>query len=528
MSLPFLQEANVDGIIRVLRVTSTILDDASATAIRELHNGLSDAEMTAIISGLNLGGSGGRMISSGEDCFIILDSDGLPAPPSSHTNFLRILRWQDSTAITNVDNLMASVYWPSGVAATDTFNRPADVEMSLGVDTASSEATGNLLDRSAKLNFGVRYNGMTGAYVAGWVGAGIAMGPFFESCLRVHGSDGLRLSSAHPTSPMCFTQSVYFPHSGNDQRLVSTIGEYILGGFHTNGGYGVPGFYVGDYRTSEVNTDALLIQKTSKGYQLMSNLESDYEWINLTTRNQDYKHLVSINADEAGSTGGRYPQNHENASLCVFGAENGDNAVAAIVGMSEEQSLTGGSILQVRSYDTNPLERYNLILAEVKLSGIWDKKFRVTNIGNVMADGSYTSPASDVAEWVFTDEQYVYGTVVVVAADGTFTQSTEAEDPKVAGVIALKPGMAFGCGMDDEEPEGKRPMTVCGITPVICTTAAGAIEAGDRLVSSTNGMAQKAGVNPTAGTILGKALGSLEQPDEDPVVGELSCLVILQ
>jgi hypothetical protein len=71
-------------------------------------------------------------------------------------------------------------------------------------------------------------------------------------------------------------------------------------------------------------------------------------------------------------------------------------------------------------------------------------------------------------------------------------------------------------------------MTVGGITPVKCTTAGGSISPGDRIVASIDGNAQKAGTDPSVATILGKALGALEQPGEDLVSGEVSCLIILQ
>ena len=234
-----------------------------------------------------------------------------------------------------------------------------------------------------------------------------------------------------------------------------------------------------------------------------------------------------VNGDESGIQPRRNPTEHRQGSLTVFGTDNQNGAVGAFVGINE--SYATGDVLLLRSYDDEAVAQiYDFIDAQRKVGGGFGSVFRVTNVGNVQADGTYTSPAADMAEWVTTEEQYDYGTVLVVAPDGTFTKSTVAEDTKVAGVVAQKPGIAFGHGVDDEDPEGKRPMTVCGITPVNCTTAAGAIEPGDRIVASTEGMAQKSGAIPEAGTILGKALGALEQPGDDPVLGEVSCLIILQ
>lgn len=68
------------------------------------------------------------------------------------------------------------------------------------------------------------------------------------------------------------------------------------------------------------------------------------------------------------------------------------------------------------------------------------------------------------------------------------------------------------------------PVAITGIVPVKVTAGNGAILPGDLLVSSRlPGRAMKAGPNPRAGTVLGKALGALRYGD-----GVIKVLVMLR
>lgn len=526
MAIPFLQEANVDGIIRVLRTTGTIGDNAAAEAIRNLHNGLTEAEMDAIIGGLNLGGSGGRMIASDDNTFILLDDDALPAPPEAHTNFLRVLRWQNSTTINDPRNQVMSTYWRSPPAG-----NPGELEMVIGPDTAILDAHGtDGYAYAGRIFLGGERNSGGQSDGFGYVGGGPVMGAWGDKSFRMHASSGASLSftTNNFNTPAYFALSDQKAYNGNDPRDGSGTANFMLGGWHINNAFDLPGFYVGDHTTYTSDTDgALLLQKTNKGWQFKNNLDAANEWINILGSNTDHILHVMVNGDETGTDARRDPATQNNSSFTVFGTDSTNDTVGAFVGTRTTYS---GDVMLIRCYDEEKgSPTYDMIEAQRRDINVWDPIFRVTNLGDVSADGAFIPGGADAAEWVVTDEQYVYGTVLVVAADGTFTKSTEAEDAKIAGVVALKPGLEFGRGMQDASPEGKRPMTVCGITPVICTTAGGDIAPGDLLVTSaTAGAAQKVGGSPTVGTILGKALGTLEQPAEDPVIGEVSSLIILQ
>lgn len=150
-----------------------------------------------------------------------------------------------------------------------------------------------------------------------------------------------------------------------------------------------------------------------------------------------------------------------------------------------------------------------------------DKKFQVDNAGNVTADGSYTSPASDFAEMLPAVPGLEPGDVLVVGADGQLTRSSKAFQPTVVGIYSTKPGFVGGGELDQA---GKAPLAVVGVVPVKVSAENGAIQPGDLLVASaTPGHAMKAGADPVVGTVIGKALAAWESG-----TGVILILVMLQ
>jgi hypothetical protein len=150
-------------------------------------------------------------------------------------------------------------------------------------------------------------------------------------------------------------------------------------------------------------------------------------------------------------------------------------------------------------------------------------KFRVSNAGNVTADGTFTSPAADMAEMLPAVAGLEPGDVLVIGEDGQLTRCTTAYQPTVVGVYSTKPGF-LGGGGDDVNLTGKIPLAVIGVVPVKVSAENGPILPGDLLVaSSTPGYAMKAGPNPPIGTVVGKALASLLKG-----TGVIQILVMLQ
>jgi hypothetical protein len=167
-----------------------------------------------------------------------------------------------------------------------------------------------------------------------------------------------------------------------------------------------------------------------------------------------------------------------------------------------------------------------------------DIEFKVDNDGDVYADRAYhcglgtggepgiciiqNSEAGDFAEMLPCDEGVEPGDVLVIDPDGRLTRSTEAYQTAVVGVYSATPGYLGGgkhLGQD-----GYAPLAVVGIVSVKASAENGPIAPGSLLVaSSIPGRAMKAGPNPRVGTVIGKALGSL-----DSGTGVVQMLVVLQ
>jgi hypothetical protein len=140
-----------------------------------------------------------------------------------------------------------------------------------------------------------------------------------------------------------------------------------------------------------------------------------------------------------------------------------------------------------------------------------DTQFRVTTTGDVYSDGNFHSGGADMAEMLPSVAGLEPSDVLVIGSDGELTRSTQAFQTAVVGVYSTKPGFVGGSS-DDTDAAGKVPLAVVGIVPVKVSAENGPIQPGDLLAtSSTPGHAMKAGPNPPVGTVIGKALGALEQ-----------------
>ena len=105
---------------------------------------------------------------------------------------------------------------------------------------------------------------------------------------------------------------------------------------------------------------------------------------------------------------------------------------------------------------------------------------------------------ADLAEVYESDSEYEVGTVVIFGGDKEITVSSMGSDPRVAGGISENPAYLMNNGATGQAValQGKVPCKVMG-----------QISKGDMLVTHSQhpGVARK-GVNPTMGTVIGKAL----------------------
>ncbi len=149
-------------------------------------------------------------------------------------------------------------------------------------------------------------------------------------------------------------------------------------------------------------------------------------------------------------------------------------------------------------------------------------RFRVSNVGNVTADGTFTGGGADFAELLPARQPLAPGEVVAIAADGKLTRSSEPYQTSLLGVVSTQPGF-LGDFYRDLPEEGKVPLAVVGVVPVKVCDEGGPIRPGDPLTSSSQpGVAMRA-TRWVPGAILGKALGSLEGRE-----GTVNVLVLLR
>ncbi len=190
-------------------------------------------------------------------------------------------------------------------------------------------------------------------------------------------------------------------------------------------------------------------------------------------------------------------------------------------------------------------------------------QLRLDNDGDLSIEGNYSSGGADYAERIDVEDPgvaYEIGDVLVISTeqDRAVTLSTEANSTRVIGVYSADPGFVAGAGTASEQVKRQRAaleeagidpdndqaveaafgsaelvamttdhgqinVAIAGIVPVKVSAESGAIHRGDLLTTaSIPGHAMRA-ADPQIGTILGKAMGSLDEG-----TGIIDMLVMLQ
>ena len=104
------------------------------------------------------------------------------------------------------------------------------------------------------------------------------------------------------------------------------------------------------------------------------------------------------------------------------------------------------------------------------------------------------------------------GDVLIIGPDGLLARSGQAYQSTVVGVYSTQPGFLAGSGGESDDTSNMVPLAVMGVVPVKVSTENGSVLPGDFLTSSSiPGYAMRAGDAPPLGTIIGKALESLEE-----------------
>ena len=147
--------------------------------------------------------------------------------------------------------------------------------------------------------------------------------------------------------------------------------------------------------------------------------------------------------------------------------------------------------------------------------------FVVTTVGDVYAHAAFHPNGIDYSDRLPAETGLEPGDVVAIGDGGLLHRSTTRSETDVAGVYSTKPGVI---GHEEDEQRPTIPVALAGVIPVKASAENGAIRSGDLLVSSSApGRAMRAPKNPNAGTVIGKAMQTLDRG-----TGEIEMLVMLR
>lgn len=186
---------------------------------------------------------------------------------------------------------------------------------------------------------------------------------------------------------------------------------------------------------------------------------------------------------------------------------------SAVAGRGVYGDSNTGVGVRAESTNGHPLEAY--------AGNPASRVFYVDHDGDVFADGPYSGAGADLAEMLPGDGELEPGDVLAIGSGGRLVRSAAARQRSVAGVYSTRPAFVGGVAEDDVP---RVPLAVVGVVPVKASAENGAIRAGDLLTSAaTPGHAMRAGDEAAVGTVIGKALGDLEEG-----TSVISLLLVLQ
>jgi len=185
----------------------------------------------------------------------------------------------------------------------------------------------------------------------------------------------------------------------------------------------------------------------------------------------------------------------------------------------------GNSALRLLLRNVRPGRSNNLIFGEVfdEIDQRNHTIFYVDATGRGHFRGGYEAGGFDLAETFTSREAIEAGSVVEIDPhnEGEFRLCGTPASTSVAGVVSTDPGVSLGAW---QESSLLPKLALAGRVPVKVSAENGTIRPGDLLVSSsTPGHAMRAPETPEAGTVIGKALGRLEDG-----IGEIELLIMLR
>jgi hypothetical protein len=252
---------------------------------------------------------------------------------------------------------------------------------------------------------------------------------------------------------------------------------------------------------------------------VVSTWYDDSPGMRITTHGSDSEGL-RISTSSSGSEGMYITTSGGTGSSGIVVSTSG---FAGNTGMS---AFTSGESSPGISGKTSGINSYGVTGTSEQSYGLYahtnrsDQKYGIYTPDYLYAKGTQV-PSSDIAEYMPVADDVTPGTVLVIGEDGKLRISTSAYDTRVAGIVSTSPGVTLG--IKDYGNHGEQIIAVAGRVPCNADATHAPIHAGDLLTTADNpGYAMKA-MNPQIGTILGKAMGTLESG-----TGTIEVLVTLQ
>jgi hypothetical protein len=272
-------------------------------------------------------------------------------------------------------------------------------------------------------------------------------------------------------------------------------------------------------------------------------------------------HVTSVGATPTFLSGGSADLAVPNTQIMQFGHWDGSSVFTERMQISADGYLgiaTSNPKARVHSLSSGNVPSFYATGSSADLAvpnnqalqfGQWDgdsvftERMRITVDGDVTADGQFTGGGADFAEMMEISSgafTVAPGDVLVIDPSNSrsLVMSSAPRSKLVAGIYSTKPGFV-GSERDWDKLEGNEtfnytraemaekfnevPLAVVGIVPCKVSAENGAIQPGDLLVTSSIPGHAMRDDDPANGTILGKALGSL-----DAGTGVIKVLVTLQ
>ncbi|HEV8266918.1 MAG TPA: hypothetical protein VGR00_01745 [Thermoanaerobaculia bacterium] len=324
-----------------------------------------------------------------------------------------------------------------------------------------------------------------------------------------NGAGAFTLAPRQPLTPAPYAMSLI----PNSSMAVSVSGDVFavhnsgsgdaINGYHTGSGRGV-------YASSESGIGAYGLSNSGVGVQGASGGDGVRGKHGLSGLSPSFN--SGVWGDASGGYGVAGTSDNHPGVYAKSTSDDGLQAFSTSASGVYARSENGVG-LNARSTNGNPIEAYGFDGG--------NRRFYVSNAGNVFADGSFNGGGADLAERINVLDRVEAGDVVEIDPTHAdrFRRSRRARSRLVAGVVSTAPGVTMnnadlagddtGLGTDD------RPLlALVGKVPVKATTQNGPIRIGDLLVSSSKaGRVMRAGRRPAEGTVVGKALGALEKGD---------------